>query len=235
MKRSPTPANSAASPSSWAASRPSARYRSIPAATCLRRCARGVDAHAVDGIPALLDALRAGHFARVFNILHGRRRRRRRAARRAGIAARAVHRIGRARFGADHGQDAHQAGVDRARAADAAFRALRKGGDDPAAVRAAASRPAGRRQAVARRLQRRHHARVPARGSRRRRRAGRALRRRTDGRGNDRRRRVHGRVLGREALPSIRIVPQGEFYDYHAKYVADDTQYICPGLDGGRR
>ena len=33
--------------------------------------ARGVDAHAVDGIPALLDALRAGHYARVFNILHG--------------------------------------------------------------------------------------------------------------------------------------------------------------------
>jgi hypothetical protein len=33
---------------------------------------RGVDAHAIDGIPALLDALRAGHFARVFNILHGR-------------------------------------------------------------------------------------------------------------------------------------------------------------------
>jgi D-alanine-D-alanine ligase len=33
--------------------------------------AKGVDAHAVDGIPALLDALRAGHYARVFNILHG--------------------------------------------------------------------------------------------------------------------------------------------------------------------
>src|SRR5690606_4620672 len=32
---------------------------------------RGIDAHAVDGIPALLDALRAGHYARVFNILHG--------------------------------------------------------------------------------------------------------------------------------------------------------------------
>ena len=34
--------------------------------------ARGIDAHPVDGIPALLDALRAGHYARVFNILHGR-------------------------------------------------------------------------------------------------------------------------------------------------------------------
>ncbi len=37
-------------------------------------------------------------------------------------------------------------------------------------------------------------------------------------------------VLGEEALPSIRIVPAGEYYDYHAKYVAEDTQYLCPGL-----
>jgi D-alanine-D-alanine ligase len=39
-------------------------------------------------------------------------------------------------------------------------------------------------------------------------------------------------VLGLEALPSIRIVPAGEYYDYHAKYVAEDTQYLCPGLEG---
>ena len=39
-------------------------------------------------------------------------------------------------------------------------------------------------------------------------------------------------VLGDEVLPSIRIVPKGEYYDYEAKYFADDTQYICPGLDG---
>ncbi len=39
-------------------------------------------------------------------------------------------------------------------------------------------------------------------------------------------------VLGDEALPSIRIVPAGEYYDYHAKYDAEDTQYICPGLQG---
>jgi D-alanine-D-alanine ligase len=39
-------------------------------------------------------------------------------------------------------------------------------------------------------------------------------------------------VLGLDALPSIRIVPAGEYYDYHAKYVAEDTQYICPGLAG---
>ncbi len=39
-------------------------------------------------------------------------------------------------------------------------------------------------------------------------------------------------VLGAEALPSIRIVPAGEYYDYHAKYVAEDTQYLCPGASG---
>ncbi len=39
-------------------------------------------------------------------------------------------------------------------------------------------------------------------------------------------------ILGDLALPSIRIVPAGEWYDYHAKYIADDTQYICPGMDG---
>src|SRR5690606_14595598 len=38
-------------------------------------------------------------------------------------------------------------------------------------------------------------------------------------------------ILGEVALPSIRIVPAGEWYDYNAKYVSDDTQYLCPGLD----
>jgi D-alanine-D-alanine ligase len=35
---------------------------------------------------------------------------------------------------------------------------------------------------------------------------------------------------GREAhaLPSIRIVPATEFYDYEAKYFRDDTRYLCP-------
>jgi D-alanine-D-alanine ligase len=39
-------------------------------------------------------------------------------------------------------------------------------------------------------------------------------------------------ILEDEALPTIRIVPAGEYYDYHAKYVAEDTQYVCPGLSG---
>jgi D-alanine-D-alanine ligase len=37
-------------------------------------------------------------------------------------------------------------------------------------------------------------------------------------------------VLDGRALPSVRIVPAGEFYDYHAKYIAEDTKYICPGV-----
>lgn len=31
-----------------------------------------------------------------------------------------------------------------------------------------------------------------------------------------------------KALPSIRIVPSTEFYDYEAKYFRDDTRYLCP-------
>jgi len=39
-------------------------------------------------------------------------------------------------------------------------------------------------------------------------------------------------ILGDVALPSIKIVPPGAWYDYHAKYVSNDTQYLCPGLHG---
>ncbi len=39
-------------------------------------------------------------------------------------------------------------------------------------------------------------------------------------------------ILGAQALPSIRIVPKGQWYDYNAKYIAEDTQYLCPGLEG---
>jgi D-alanine-D-alanine ligase len=35
-------------------------------------------------------------------------------------------------------------------------------------------------------------------------------------------------VLGGRALPSIKIEPAGEFYDYQAKYFRDDTVYRCP-------
>lgn len=39
-------------------------------------------------------------------------------------------------------------------------------------------------------------------------------------------------VLGSSALPPIRLETDHSFYDYDAKYLADDTRYICPcGLD----
>jgi D-alanine-D-alanine ligase len=35
-------------------------------------------------------------------------------------------------------------------------------------------------------------------------------------------------VLGDQALPSIRLETDNEFYDYEAKYISDDTRYHCP-------
>lgn len=35
-------------------------------------------------------------------------------------------------------------------------------------------------------------------------------------------------ILGDVALPVIRIVPANEFYDFEAKYLRDDTRYLCP-------
>lgn len=35
-------------------------------------------------------------------------------------------------------------------------------------------------------------------------------------------------ILGDEALPAIKIEPAGDFYDYEAKYLRDDTRYLCP-------
>lgn len=37
-------------------------------------------------------------------------------------------------------------------------------------------------------------------------------------------------VLGEATLPSIRIESDNAFYDYDAKYVSEDTRFICPAL-----
>ncbi|MBV8030048.1 MAG: D-alanine--D-alanine ligase [Betaproteobacteria bacterium] len=37
-----------------------------------------------------------------------------------------------------------------------------------------------------------------------------------------------GAILGEEALPLIRLETPREFYDYEAKYVANDTRYVIP-------
>ncbi|MDD5179937.1 MAG: D-alanine--D-alanine ligase [Gallionellaceae bacterium] len=42
-------------------------------------------------------------------------------------------------------------------------------------------------------------------------------------------------ILGGQALPVIKIEPANEFYDYEAKYLRDDTRYLCPsGLPQGK-
>jgi D-alanine-D-alanine ligase len=35
-------------------------------------------------------------------------------------------------------------------------------------------------------------------------------------------------ILGEQALPIIKIEPANEFYDYDAKYIRNDTKYLCP-------
>ena len=35
-------------------------------------------------------------------------------------------------------------------------------------------------------------------------------------------------ILGGKALPAIRLETDNEFYDYEAKYLSDDTRYLCP-------
>lgn len=35
-------------------------------------------------------------------------------------------------------------------------------------------------------------------------------------------------ILGGRSLPSIRIVPATDFYDFDAKYLSDETQFFCP-------
>ncbi|MEM7026822.1 MAG: D-alanine--D-alanine ligase [Pseudomonadota bacterium] len=35
-------------------------------------------------------------------------------------------------------------------------------------------------------------------------------------------------VLNGQTLPAIKLVTKRDFYDYQAKYIDDDTQYICP-------
>lgn len=41
-------------------------------------------------------------------------------------------------------------------------------------------------------------------------------------------REVTAAIIGDTALPLVSMKAAGEFYDYHAKYVAEDTEYQCP-------
>ena len=192
--------------------------------------ARGVDAHAVDGIPALIDALGAGEFDRIFNILHGGDGEN-------GVLQGALDALGVPYTGS--GVLGSALTLDKIRTKQVwaseglptpKFVRLRHGDDMTAAARALGLpvfvKPSseGSSVGVFRILAEVDLAPAEtfAAGY-----AGELL--------------MEQMVVGDEftvgifgdlALPSIRIVPAGEWYDYHAKYIADDNQYLCPGLDG---
>ncbi|TCO42666.1 D-alanine-D-alanine ligase [Dokdonella fugitiva] len=198
--------------------------------------AKGVDAHAVDGIPALLDALRAGHYARVFNILHGQHGGGEDGVLQGALESLHVPYTGSGVLGSALSMDKVRtkqvwiaAGLPTPR-----FVALRKSSGAKPDVHAAAAKlglpvivkPACEGSSVG---------------------VSRVFRDADLDEAAELAARYPGDllveemivgdeltvgILGREALPSIRIVPKGAFYDYHAKYVAEDTQYICPGLEG---
>jgi D-alanine-D-alanine ligase len=194
--------------------------------------ARGVDAHAVDGIPALIDALRAGEFDRVFNILHGNK-----GGGEDGVLQGALDALGVPYTGS--GVLGSALSMDKIRTKQVwaseglptpKFARLRHGDDMRAAARALGLpvfvKPSseGSSVGVFRILAETDLAQAEAFAAGY---AGELL--------------MEQMVIGDEftvgifgdlALPSIRIVPAGEWYDYRAKYIADDTQYLCPGLDG---
>jgi len=194
--------------------------------------ARGVDAHAVDGIPALVDALRANRYDRVFNILHGHNGGGEDGVLQGLLEALGVPYTGSGVLGCALSMDKIRTkqvwlalGLPTPR-----YARLVVGGD----VRAAAARiglpvivkPAceGSSVGVSRVFSEADlDAAVALAASY----PGDLLMEQL----------IVGEeltvgILGERALPSIRIVPAGEYYDYHAKYVAEDTQYLCPGLDG---
>lgn len=194
--------------------------------------ARGVDAHGIDGIPALLDALRAGHFARVFNILHGR-------GGEDGVLQGALEALGVPYTGS--GVLGSALTMDKCRTKQvwqsiglptAPYLVLRE--HDPVDVAAIESRlglplivkPSREGSTVG--IQRaftREELEAAIRHART----------------HDREVLIERYIVGDEytvsilaghALPVIRIVPAGGFYDYEAKYLRNDTQYICPGIEG---
>jgi D-alanine-D-alanine ligase len=198
--------------------------------------AKGVDAHAVDGIPALLDALRAGHYARVFNILHGQHGGGEDGVLQGALDSLHVPYTGSGVLGSALSMDKVRTkqvwiaeGLPTPR-----FVALRRNTGAKVDVHAAAAKlglpvivkPACEGSSVGvTRVFRESDLDAAA-----------ELAARYPGdllveemiEGVE----LTVAVLGRDVLPSIRIVPKGTFYDYHAKYVAEDTQYLCPGLDG---
>jgi D-alanine-D-alanine ligase len=192
--------------------------------------ARGVDAHPVDGIPALLDALRAGHYARVFNILHGRGGED--GMLQGALDALRIPYTGSGILGSALAMDkVRSKRVWQALSLPTPAYAAYRPGEDLAAAIASVGYPAivkpsheGSSVGISRVFSAGDLPQAIDLASRY---DGELLIERL----------IEGAeltigILGNQALPSIRIVPAGAFYDYHAKYVAEDTRYLCPGLEG---
>jgi D-alanine-D-alanine ligase len=194
--------------------------------------ARGVDAHAIDGIPALLDALRAGHFARIFNILHGQHGGGEDGVLQGALESLHVPYTGSGVLGSALSMDKTRSkrvwqslGLPTPK-----FVALPRGADVHAAAKEIGFplivKPAceGSSVGVTRVFEEKDldaavelAQKYPG-----------DLLMETLIVGDE----LTVGMLGRQVLPSIHIVPKGAFYDYNAKYVAEDTRYICPGLEG---
>jgi D-alanine-D-alanine ligase len=194
--------------------------------------ARGVDAHAIDGIPALLDALRAGHFARVFNILHGQH-----GGGEDGVLQGALESLNVPYTGS--GVLGSALSMDKTRSKRVwqslglptpKFVALPRGADVHAAAREVGFplivKPAceGSSVGVTRVFEEKDLDAAVALATK----YPGDLLMETLIEGDE----LTVAILGREVLPSIHIVPKGAFYDYNAKYIAEDTRYLCPGLEG---
>jgi D-alanine-D-alanine ligase len=192
--------------------------------------ARGVDAHPVDGIPALLDALRAGHYARVFNILHGRGGED--GMLQGALDALRIPYTGSGILGSALAMDkVRSKRVWQALSLPTPAYAAYRPGEDLAAAIASVGYPAivkpsheGSSVGISRVFSAGDLPQAIDLASRY---DGELLIERL----------IEGAeltigILGNQALPSIRIVPASAFYDYHAKYVAEDTRYLCPGLEG---
>ena len=194
--------------------------------------ARGVDAHAVDGIPALLDALVHGKFDRVFNILHGNK-----GGGEDGVLQGLLTALGVPFTGSDVLGSA--LAMDKIRTKQvwqaaglptAGFVRIAPGGDLAAAVRALGFpvfvKPSteGSSVGVFKIESEEDVAPAVAFASSY---AGELLAEQMLTGGE-----FTVAILGELALPSVRIVPAQGWYDYHAKYIAEDTQYLCPGLEG---
>ncbi len=194
--------------------------------------AKGIDAHPVDGIPALLDALRAGHYARVFNILHGR-------GGEDGVLQGALEALGVPYTGS--GVLGSALGMDKIRTKQV-WQTLGLPTAKYAVIDALHPRSA---QSIVDELGMPLIVKPSHEGST----VGiaRAFTLAELEAGIDAARKHDGdilveqfiegdeltvSILDRQVLPSIRIVPAKGFYDYAAKYVTGDTQYICPGADG---